>query len=285
MMMNNRYFSVQNNLNEYGDLALERHKADTSVRGVGYSSVRCPCGIWERIAITTPEGARSIGRPIGSYDTLTVARLDLLDTDGIDEARNEIAAELCSMFDERGVCPARLLVVGLGNDRLTPDSVGPLAASMVEPTLHVSEADRRAFLAFECSEIAVIAPGVAARSGLDSSITVKGVCAEIRPDAVIAIDSLAARSPERLGTTVQVSNTGIFPGTGLGHGKRAINEELLGIPVFAIGVPTVMNSGHFVGSECEGMFVSPKDINGIVGAAARIIAGGINQAFGLDNLL
>ncbi len=265
------------------DLACERRRADTSLEGVEYTTRRCPAGSWEHIRITTDGGAKSIGRPQGNYDTLNTARLDLLDYDALDDAENEIAGALCSLFDRNGASPARLLVVGLGNEALTPDAVGPLAASMVNPTMHISEYDAKMFSALDCSEIAVIKPGVMGKSGLDSSAVVKGVCDKIHPSAVIAIDALASRSPERLGTTVQICDTGIFPGTGLGNGRSAINSELLGVPVIAIGVPTVINSGFFGerGTKENGMFVSPKDINGIVTAAAKIIAGGINQAFGI----
>ncbi len=263
------------------DLACERRRADSSLMGVEYSCERCPSGSWERIRIFSPEGAKSIGRPMGHYDTLHSGRLDLLDFEGIDDAKNEIAAELCRLFEKNDVRPGRLLVVGLGNEELTPDSVGPLAASLVLPTMHISSADKNMFSSLECSEIAVIRPDVSAKSGLDSMTATLGVCEKIKPDAVIAIDALASSSPERLGSTLQICDTGIFPGTGLGFGGTAIGRDTLGVPVIGIGVPTVISSALF-GDKAEGMFVSPKDINAIVDAAAKIIAGGINQAFGID---
>ncbi len=265
----------------FSDLACERRRADTAALGVSYTCERCPSGNWERIRIFSQEGAQSIGRPMGNYDTLNTPRLDLMDFDGTDDAINELATELCTLFDKNKIEPHRILVVGLGNEALTPDSVGPKAASLVEPTLHISDGDRVMFDGLECSEIAVIRPGIAARSGLDSAEITLGVCERIKPNAVIAIDALASKSPERLGTTVQICDTGIFPGTGLGYGAHAINRELLGVPVIAIGVPTVIDS-RFFGDKTSGMFVSPKDINAIVDAAAKIIAGGINQAFGID---
>ncbi len=263
------------------DLACERRRANASVAGISYKCERCPSGSWERICISSEEGSKSIGRPIGNYDTLNTGRLDLLDLDGADDAKNEVAAELCRLFDKNGISPERILVVGLGNKALTPDAVGPMTAELVEPTMHISRCDRKMFESLECSEIAVIAPGVCASSGLDSSAVTVGVCEKIKPDAVIAVDALASRSPDRLGTTLQICDTGIFPGTGLGYGTEAIDRDLLGVPVIAIGVPTVINSNAF-GSNSAGMFVAPKDINGIVESASRIIAGGINQAFGLD---
>ena len=123
-------------------------------------------------------------------------------------------------------------------------------------------------------------------TGLDSIVAVQGLCEKIRPNAVIAIDALVAKDKERLGSTIQISSTGIAAGSGVSAAKIAINEESVGIPVIAIGVPTVIDARILAGKEDllggETMFVSPKEINGIVKAAARIIADGINQAFGIS---
>lgn len=267
------------------DLACERRRADTSISGVDYRKEITACGVWERIGITSDEGARSIGRPCGHYDTLTLERMDLMDG-GIADAADEIAVELCRLVDGLGVSPERLLVVGLGNGELTPDSIGPKTADGINATLHIKEADAACFSALECSAIAVLCPGVSSKSGMDAAKTVSAVCRAIHPDAVIAIDALSARSPARLGRTIQLSDTGIFPGSGIGNPRGAITKETVGAPVIAIGVPTVIDARRLSGDECEfsgeAMFVSPKEINGIVNAAARIISGGINQAFGIE---
>ena len=268
------------------DLACERRRADTSVSGVDYRKEITAGGVWERIGITSDEGARSIGRPMGRYDTLTLERMDLMDCGGIADAAEEIAVELCRLVDGLDVYPERLLVVGLGNSELTPDSVGPKSADGINATLHIRETDAACFSALECSAIAVLCPGVSAKSGMDAAKTVSAICRAIHPDAVIAIDALSARSPSRLGRTIQLSDTGIFPGSGIGNPRGAITKETVGAPVIAIGVPTVIDARRLSGDECdlrgEAMFVSPKEINGIVNAAARIISGGINQAFGIE---
>ena len=270
--------------NIFSDLACERRRADTELDGVTYKKVPCPIGSWEKLSITSEDGAKSIGRPCGNYDTLNTKRLDLIDFDTLEDGKEEIARELCELFDKNGASPERLLVVGLGNKRLTPDAIGPLTASMVRPTKHIRDLDAGMFYALECSEISVITPGVRSESGMESAVAVTSICKSIEPTAVIAIDALASRSPERLGATVQICDTGIFPGTGIGRGGMAINSELLGVPVFAIGVPTVMDSRLF-SSDADtrgGMFVSPKDIDSIVKTGAMMISGGINQAFGID---
>ena len=273
------------------DLACERRRADVSISGVEFKKEVFDGYAWERIRITTKEGADSIGRPIGTYDTLTLPRMDTMDDDAIDDSANEISKELCSVFDRLEVYPERLLVAGLGNSALTPDSIGPKTACRVNATMHIKRFDKRMFNALECSEIAVISPGVMAESGMEAADMISGISDVIRPDAIIAIDSLASSSPERLGTTIQISDTGIFPGSGIGNRRRPINEHLLGIPVIAIGVPTVIDSRVFLHGdgvtrskklENENfMFVSPQQIDGITKSASKIIAAGINQAFGI----
>lgn len=268
------------------DLACERRRADTSLAGVEYRKEVTDGGTWEFIRVTDSEGERSIGRPRGCYDTLTLERMDLLDAGGIADASEEVARELCRLMDGLGVTPERLLVIGLGNVELTPDSVGPRCANEINATMHIKDADPGCFSALECSAIALLCPGVSSFSGMDAAKVAEAVCSRERFDAIIAIDSLAARSSERLGRTVQLSDTGIFPGAGIGNQRGKITKETVGAPVIAIGVPTVIDARLLAGDRCDlrggTMFVSPKEINGIVGAAARIISSGINQAFGIE---
>ena len=271
----------------YSDLALERRQLNTDIEGVSYIKEIGEYGEWERIEIQSIEGEKSIGRPRGVYDTLRLPDMNTLDESEIDEAKNEIAKELCRMCEYLTVTPMRILVVGLGNEELTPDALGPQSAKIVKPTLHISKSDWELFDSLDCSEIAVICPDVKVHSGLESREVVKGVCESVSPDVVIAIDSLASTSPTRLGNTIQISSTGIIPGAGLGNRQGAINEAALGVPVIAVGVPTIIDSRCFIsgadnGNIGGGMFVSPKEINEIVAIAARIIGGGINQAFGIN---
>ena len=268
----------------YTDLALERHRADLNIAGVEYKKEKRPSGCWERIKISTKRAAESIGRPMGLYHTFSTERVDTLSGDGIEAAKNEIASEFCRIFDESDIFPGRLLVVGLGSKSLTPDAIGYTTAESVKPTMHIKEWDARAFTRLGCAEIAVITPGVVAESGLDAAVSIKGICDLIRPDAVIAIDALASRSAERLGSTVQICNTGISPGSGIGNPRLSISIETVGVPVIAVGVPTVIDSRVLCCSEkfsSPPMFVSPKEINDIVGYSSNIIAAGINRAFGI----
>ena len=270
----------------YTDLACERRRADAEVHGVDYSEEAASCGKWERIRISSEVGAESIGRPMGQYDTLTLDRLDLIDLYTIEDAKDEIAKELCVLCEGLDIIPERVLVVGLGNPNLMPDAIGPLAAAEVKATMHIKDFDRRFFTLLECSEIAVVTPGVRAFSGMDAASVIRGIAGEISPSLVIAIDSIAARESKRLGTTVQMCDSGIFPGSGLGNCAAEITKRSIGVPVIAIGVPTVIDSRMFRLSETDisnepAMFVSPKEICEIAEVGAKIIGGGINQAFGL----
>ena len=280
------YYTERNYVGDlpYTDLALERRRADLDMPGVEYSKESCSVGCWERINVCTKSAAKEIGRPLGLYYTLNIQRADLLLPKDIEDAIDEVASELCRIFEDSDIFPGRILVVGLGNRNLTPDSIGPVAADKVKPTMHIKEWDRRSFTRLNCAEIAVITPGVASTCGLDAAVCVKGICDLIKPDAVVAIDALASRSADRLGSTVQICNSGISPGSGLGNPRLAICKETVGVPVIAIGVPTVIDTRMLCGDEkinCEPMFVSPKEINEIISATAEIIGGGINRAFGI----
>ena len=267
------------------DLALERRKASTYVEGVEYKRDVCLGGVWERLKITSEAGERNIGRPMGIYDTLTLPRMDTIMPDDIEDAKEEIARELCRICDLCDIYPERILVVGLGNRELTPDAIGPATADEVDATMQINNEDPELFDALGCSEISVLCPGVASKTGASAAQIVKSCTEVIKPTVVFAIDSLASRSEERLGNTIQISTTGIIPGTGVGHSGEIINEELLGVPVISIGIPTVISVAALCEGRCDsakkGYFVSPKGINKIVKNGAKIIGGGINQAFGI----
>lgn len=280
-------YILKNSTDFDSDLALERRKASTYVEGVDYKRDVCIGGVWERIKVTSEAGEKSIGRPMGYYDTLTLPRMDTIMPDDVEDAKDEIARELCRMCDLSDASVERILVVGLGNADLTPDAIGPASAGETEATMHIKNTDRELFETLGCSEICILCPDVTSNSGMNSADIVKSVVDSIKPTVIFAIDSLAARSNERLGNTIQISNTGIIPGKGVGHTGAKIDKTTLGVPVIAIGVPTVLNStaiNEAIRSENvgeKGFFVSPRGINKIVKNSAKIIGGGINQAFGI----
>lgn len=270
----------------YTDLACERRRADGYSGGVDYQKTVCTIGSWERVRVKNEEGEAEIARPVGTYDTLNLPRLDTLDEELLYDAREEIAKRLCIICTESSVIPARILVVGFGNAALTPDSVGPKTAMRVKPTLHISRQDSTAFAMLECSEIAVLRPEVTAHTGLNSVDTVRQVCRSVRPDLVIAVDAISTASPHRLGSTVQICNTGLFPG-GVGNLNTPITASAVGVPVIGIGVPTVIDArllgkiGEPDKAFAEPFLVSPREVDEITDNAADIIGQAINQAFGL----
>lgn len=277
------YESERSDRSFYTDLASERGKADTACEGVEYEKRDCIVGEWERVRITGEEGERAIMRPMGIYDTLHTERLDLMCEDELYDAKDEIARRLCTLFDECGIFPGRILVVGFGNKSLTPDSVGPKSAETVKPTLHISEYEPDIFDELDCSEIVSYTPGVPSKTGMDSSDIVRALCEKLTPDAVIAIDSIMTSSIERLGSCFQLSTTGLFPG-GVGNLHSPITKASMGSPVISIGVPTVIDCRLLMPDKFKGspFFISPREIDEITNSAAFVIGGAINQAFGLD---
>ena len=267
----------------YTDLCRERQRADVKCSGIEYEKKIALIGTWERVRVTNEEGERSVMRPIGIYDTLSTERLDKLCEDELFDAKEELAGRMCDLIDECGIFPGRILVVGFGNKNLTPDSIGPKSAEAVKPTLHISEYEPEVFDELDCSEIAVFCPTVPSVSGMDSSDNVRLLCERLMPDVVLAIDSISTKSPERLGSTFQLSTSGLFPG-GVGNLHSPITKSSMGVPVIGIGVPTVIDLRALC-PECKNedrLFISPREIDEITNNAANVIGGAINMAFGLD---
>jgi spore protease len=223
-----------------------------------------------------------------------------------EDASDAVADELTSMVESAlGSKPdekTTVLVACLGNRSVTADAFGPLAADALVVTRHVSRDNPTVFGMLGCSAVAAIAPGVAAQTGIDSAETIAAAASAIRPDVIITVDALAARSTERLGSTIQLSSAGVEPGSGVGNHRPAINEKLLHAPVIAIGVPTVTDSSSLVldalsragigedeiSDELRGVLengrafvVTPGECDVLVSAAAKIIASAIGSVFGV----
>ena len=271
------------------DIACERQRANTATDGIEFKLESGEGFVWERLRITTKDGAASVGRPIGRYDTLNLGAIHLLCESDTDDVKNEISKELCALISELNLFPDRILVVGLGNEKLTPDSVGPKCAALIHATRHISFFGETESEIPEYSEIACIAPGVSQDSGIESFEIISGLISRIKPDFIIAVDSIATASAQRLGKCIQISDTGIAPGSGVGGRRMLLNEKTLGVPVIAIGAPTVINSRlldtHKSDSDSkvteDELFLSPREIDLITDAFADVIAGAINQAFGI----
>lgn len=251
------------------DLALEAREsiteADSELRGVrveeAYNEkddIRVT-----KVIIDTKNGAKIMGKPIGSYVTIEAPALVEPDEDYHREISDCLAGELLHMIPgvER---EQSVLVVGLGNREVTADALGPQVVDNLFITRHVVLAYGKA--AYNCTKmnlVSSIEPGVMAKTGMETAEIIQGVVEETRPDVLIVVDALAARSTRRLNRTIQVTNTGIQPGSGVGNHRNALTEETLGIPVIAIGVPTVVDAATIVGDALEKLLGDDKDFDSV----------------------
>lgn len=192
-----------------------------------------------RVRITSPTGESAIGKPMGNYITLEVPQLKDNDPDINQKAVDAISRELRAMLKLKE--NATTLIVGLGNWNITPDALGPKVVSNLMVTRHLLE-----YVPEDVDEgvkpVCAISPGVLGITGIETGEIVKGVVDRVKPDALIAIDALAARSMERVSTTIQIADTGIAPGGGVGNKRMELSKNTLGMPVIAIGVPTVVDA-------------------------------------------
>lgn len=199
-----------------------------------------------KVGITSKNAAKAMGKPAGNYITLEAAALEEYD----DDYHSSISAELAKLI--KSILPDNdrekaILVVGLGNRDVTADALGPETVDNLYVTRHIiKKYGRKAYNTPLVNEISALIPGVMAKTGMETSEIIKGVIRETCPDIVIVIDALAARSVRRLNRTVQISDTGIHPGSGVGNHRNALTKETLGIPVIAIGIPMVVDAGTIV---------------------------------------
>lgn len=236
----------------------------------------CGCPV-TRIQVRSSAGARIIGRPVGRYVTI-----DLRPVLQRQECLTRRAA-LCLCRELRSLLPpltgGPALVVGLGNDAMTPDAVGVAALEHLLVTRHMIRAMPRQFGAL--TPVAALATGVLARTGMETLELIRGAADRLHPSVIVAIDALAARSRHRLCATVQLGDTGLIPGSGVGNHRKAVDAHTLGVPVIALGVPTVIDGAALTGDEDaapSGLFVTPQDIDLRVRELGRLIGHGVTMA-------
>lgn len=189
-----------------------------------------------RVDILDERGEKALNKPKGSYLTVDLSTFWQRKADFFERAVRAVGGQLKALVPEEG----EVLIVALGNAAMTPDAVGPLAADSVLVTRHLISAMPKHFSGFR--PVAVFRAGVLGATGVESAEAVKGIVEQVKPAAVIAVDALASRRAGRMCTTVQLSDTGIIPGSGVGNHRAALNMETLGVPVFSIGVPTVVDA-------------------------------------------
>ena len=207
-----------------------------------------------KVKITNKNGEEAIGKPIGNYITIDVKGLKLADDDEIKKISDVLSNELKEMLNIHVNKQEDILIVGLGNIYVTPDSLGPKVVNDIEVTRHIIN-----YLPQYVEEgtrmVSAISPGVLGTTGIETVEILKGIVDNIHPKLVIVIDALASRSIERISSTVQLSDTGIVPGAGVGNKRSEISQSTLGIPVIAIGIPTVVETAVLV-NDCLNMFIT-----------------------------
>lgn len=276
------------------DLAVEaREIAGEHIGGVDFQTYGENGLSISRMMVRTERARQAMGKEIGTYITVELPSL----TDNFtaaDKRLQTIGAEIRRLLPVHGL----LLVAGLGNRDITPDSLGPRTADRVLATRHITGEIARATGLDRLRPVAVMCTGVTGQTGIETGEYLLSVVKRIRPNAVIAVDALASRRLERLGRTLQISDTGISPGAGVGNHRSRISSETIGVPVISVGVPTVVDvqtlAGDLLGSDFKDdqikglspdgqrMVVIPNEIDLLTDRASRLIAFSLNAAMQND---
>lgn len=257
-----------------------------------------------KVRIETQKAAKTMGKPRGTYISIEADQMMEEDNDYHREI-SEIFSEQLKNFLPKQYQKKKILVIGLGNREVTPDALGPKVIDQLFITRHLLEEFGKYMVELEeCCSISGIVPGVMSQTGMETVEILQGVVAQTKPDIVIAVDALAARSIKRLNRTIQITDTGIIPGSGVGNYRNAITKEHLGIPVIAVGIPTVVDAATIVADFCTGlmenkqeleemeetvrgmippklnaMYVTSKDIDEAVNRLSYTISEGLNMTF------
>lgn len=194
-----------------------------------------------RVKVTNKQGEDAIGKPIGNYITIDIKNLKTSNEDDIQKASEVVTKELKNLIDKHIDNKSPVLVVGLGNLYVTPDALGPKVVNEIDITRHLIEYMPEV-LDEGTRPVSAIAPGVLGTTGIETQEILKGIVDNIKPSLIIIIDALASRSIERISSSIQLADTGIVPGAGVGNARKELTEEKLGVPVIAIGIPTVVEA-------------------------------------------
>ncbi len=280
------------------DLALEVHELRGEESGITVKEYTKNGYKVTLAEVLSGKGEQVSGKHAGKYITIEMGKIWRNDKTVFEQVANVLADEIKMLLPKDDGC---ILVAGLGNEEITPDSLGPRVVKKLLVTRHIQSIDRQLFEDAGFGSVAAISPGVLGQTGIESSEIIKSVCKSINPKCVIVIDSLASRRLNRLASTVQISDGGISPGSGVSNRRPELNEEVLGSPVISIGVPTVVDAAtlaydlleeHY-GKEDKGfeqviervlvgsgkdMFVTPKENDVIARETAKLLASAINIA-------
>ncbi len=206
-----------------------------------------------KVKITNENGEQAIGKPMGTYITIDIQKLKIAEEDEIQKSAEILAEELKEVINKHIAFKDDILVVGLGNLYVTPDSLGPKVINDIDVTRHIIKYLPQ-YIDENARPVSAISPGVLGTTGIETLEILEGIVQKIQPKLLIVIDALASRSIERISSTIQISDTGIVPGAGVGNTRKELSEKTLGIPVVAIGIPTVVESAVLV-NDCLDLFI------------------------------
>ena len=260
------------------DLAVEAHRVRANaarLEGVKVHETNRSGFHVTTVEVRSPAASKELCKPIGVYHTVTLDPVLRREETAFSSAAELISGLVGELLPKNGDFSA--LVVGLGNRAITPDAVGPHTMESVLATRHLRAQPNDLFP--ELRPVCVLSPGVLGTTGIEAARMVQAVVADLCPDVVIAVDALACSEPERLCRTIQITDTGITPGSGVGNDREALKRESLGVPVIAVGVPTVMDIRTVSDSKAlEGLFVTPRDIDTTVSDFSKLAGYAINLA-------
>lgn len=206
-----------------------------------------------KVRITNYNGEQSIGKPMGDYITIDIKNLKIAEEEEIQKSAETLSNELKPIINKHIDSKGDILIAGLGNLYVTPDSLGPKVVKDIEITRHIIKYLPQ-YIDENTRPVSAISPGVLGTTGIETLEVLEGVIDKIKPKMLIVIDALASRSIERISSTVQISDTGIVPGSGVGNTRKELSKKTLGIPVIAIGIPTVVESAVLV-NDCLDLFI------------------------------
>lgn len=304
------------------DLALERrdlynkaHNIEKDIDGIETEEEKLNDNIIvSRVKVTNEKGEEAIGKPQGNYITIDIKNLKIAHEHEIQEASEAVTKELKALLEKHIGLQEPILVVGLGNIYVTPDALGPKVINEIDITRHLLEYMPEA-LDENTREVSAVSPGVLGTTGIETLEILKGIVDNVKPKLVIVIDALASRSIERISSSIQLADTGIVPGAGVGNARKELTEKTLGIPVIAMGIPTVVEAAtiaadsltlliqkvqeqaqsndflnklqeedkyelikEVLAPEEYNFIVTPKEIDGLIEKMKDVVARGINFA-------
>ena len=207
-----------------------------------------------RVKILDAKGEDAIGKPVGSYITVDLKGRKTATEEEIEKASNVVTKELRALIEKHIGSQDSILVVGLGNEQVTPDALGPKVATQIDVTRHILNYMPEV-LESGTREVSAVSPGVLGTTGIETQEILKGIVDHVKPKLVIVIDALASKSIERISSTVQIADTGIVPGAGVGNTRKELSEQSLGVPVVAVGIPTVVDLATIT-DDCLDLFIT-----------------------------